>query len=133
MIYVASPYSDPDPAVRRKRFAAAAHLAACLIRTGRVVFSPIVHSHPIQEAGEMPTGWEFWRTQDEWYLRAAAAFYVYVLPGWRKSAGVRAEITFFQKYHGDIPIRYVTGDGRLHCDPEVAEQWQKNHQKSEES
>ena len=59
MIYLASPYSHPDPAVRKERFHAACQARAELIRAGWIVFSPIVHSHPLVEHG-VPTTWDFW-------------------------------------------------------------------------
>ena len=58
MIYLASPYSDPDPIVREKRFAAACLAAASLIGSGEAVFSPIVHGHPLVHYG-LPADWAF--------------------------------------------------------------------------
>ena len=43
MIYLASPYSHPDPLVRQARFDAACHAAAGPIQAGHAVVAPIVH------------------------------------------------------------------------------------------
>ncbi len=40
MIYLASPYSHPDPAVREQRFRAAGDTAAALIRAGHIGLLP---------------------------------------------------------------------------------------------
>ena len=44
MIYLASPYSDPDPAVRQSRFEAACKATAEMLRAGLIVFSPVMWS-----------------------------------------------------------------------------------------
>jgi hypothetical protein len=51
VIYLASPYSHPNPAVREQRFQAACQAAAALLRSGQAVFAPIVHSHPLVAYG----------------------------------------------------------------------------------
>ena len=48
IIYLAAPYSHPDPGVRERRFRAINRAAAALIAEGRIVFSPISMSHPIE-------------------------------------------------------------------------------------
>jgi hypothetical protein len=44
MIYLASPFTHDDPAVRQQRFEAACRAAAILISQGKTVFSPIMRS-----------------------------------------------------------------------------------------
>jgi len=51
LIYLASPFSHPDPAVREQRFEAACRAAADLIRQGKSIFSPIAHSYGICRYG----------------------------------------------------------------------------------
>ena len=63
MIYLASPYSHPDPAVRERRFRAACSAAAFLLQAGHAVFSPIAHGHVLAEHG-LPTDWSFWQRFD---------------------------------------------------------------------
>ncbi len=91
MIYLASPYSHPDPMVRETRFDAACRATAALIRAGHVVFSPIVHGHPLVGFG-LPTDWAFWQRHDLEFLRRCDELLVLKIDGWKKSAGVQAEI-----------------------------------------
>jgi len=63
VIYLACPYSHPDPAVRERHFHEACRTVATLLRSGRAVYSPVVHDHPLVSLG-LPTGWEFRATFD---------------------------------------------------------------------
>lgn len=96
MIYLASPYTHPDPAVREERFQQACRAAAALVNAGHVVFAPIVHSHPIAAYG-LPTTWAFWRQQDQAFLERCDELVVLMLDGWRQSAGVQGEIGLAQE------------------------------------
>jgi len=91
IIYLASPYSHPDPAVRELRFRAACQAAVALLHAGRVVFSPIAHSHPLVEHG-LPTSWNFWQRFDCELLTRCDEVMVLMLDGWEESVGVQAEI-----------------------------------------
>ena len=91
MIYLASPYSHPDPAIRHERFRAACRAAAGLMRSGRTVFSPIVHCHPLVEFG-LPSDWAFWQRCDLEHLKRCDEVIVLTLEGWEASVGVQAEI-----------------------------------------
>ena len=51
LIYLASPYSDPDPWVKENRFLAVCTKAAKMMSEGAYVFSPIAHTHPIAKYG----------------------------------------------------------------------------------
>jgi len=91
MIYLAAPYSHPEPSVREQRFRAACIAAARLIRAGHVTFSPISHGHPIAVYG-LPTDWRFWERHDREQLARCDEVIVLMLDGWRDSEGVQAEI-----------------------------------------
>lgn len=106
MIYLASPYSHPDPAVREVRFQAACRKAAEMIRYGIIVFSPIAHAHPIAAHG-LPGGWAFWVEYDRAFIEMCAEMWVLRLNGWRESRGVQAEIEVAD--HLGKPIIYVEG------------------------
>ena len=104
MIYLASPYSHPDPAVRQQRFEAACRAAASLLRAGINVFSPIAHSHPIAGYG-VPATWDFWVQVDREFLRKCEVLAVLTLDGWEQSVGVAAEIAMAQEF--GMPVLYV--------------------------
>lgn len=106
-VYLACPYSDPDPEVMVDRFNAINRIALALMAEGHVVFSPISHSHPIAQAvpGGLPASWEFWKEQDMPFLHWADELHVAPFPGWNKSVGVRAEILAAGR--ANKPIKYL--------------------------
>jgi nucleoside 2-deoxyribosyltransferase len=91
MIYLASPYTHLDSAVRQNRFEAVCHATAALIRQGEVVYSPIVHGHPLCQYG-LPIDWAFWEEYDLAFLEKCDRIVVLKLDGWQESVGVQAEI-----------------------------------------
>ena len=56
-VYLASPFSHPDPKVRKARVAAIAKITARLIAEGHIVFSPVAYTAEIQKDGDPPAGW----------------------------------------------------------------------------
>ena len=104
MIYLASPYSDADPAVEQARFDAVCRAAAALMRQGLLVFSPIAHSHPIARFG-LPRDWAFWQRYDIAFLAQCDELWVLMLAGWESSVGVRAEIDIAREM--GKPVRLV--------------------------
>ena len=105
-IYLASPYSHPDSAVRLARFEAACIAAGKLMVAGATVFCPIAHSHPIGElldAGAQSH--EMWMKQDLPLLARATGLAVLMLDGWASSRGVNEEIEFAIKCQ--IPVTYI--------------------------
>lgn len=106
MVYLASPYSHVDAAVRQRRYEAACAVTAAMLKRGVVVFSPIVHSHPLVAHG-LSGEWDFWQPVDQVYLDASRALMVLQLPGWRESVGVQWEIEYARaagKPVGFIPL-----------------------------
>jgi hypothetical protein len=91
VIYLASPYSDPDPVVRERRFDAACRAVATLLRQGKTVFAPVVYTHPIARLG-LPLDWAFWQPHDLEFLTRCRELVVLKLDGWQQSVGVQAEI-----------------------------------------
>ena len=105
-IYLASPYSHVDPAVRVARFNAACRAAAELMNAGATVFCPIAHSHPISEAmGDKHVDHEFWMLQDLPLLHRSDGMCVLMLDGWLDSKGVQREIDYALANH--IPVKYI--------------------------
>lgn len=102
-VYIASPYTHTDPAVREARYVAVAEYAAGLMRSRIAVYSPIVHSHHLMEFG-LPDDHEFWMRQCLPMVRAAGWLHVLQIDGWRDSRGVSAEIMRAEEI--GIPIRY---------------------------
>lgn len=115
MIYLACPYTHPDPSIVRKRFEYVTRATGCLMKRGLVVFSPITQSHLVAEMEDMPGTWEFWAEQDLAVLKRCDALYVLCLPGWKESVGVTAEIKAADDL--GLPVFYLTSfdlDSHLH-------------------
>jgi len=91
-IYLATPYSHKNPYVRTARFRKINEVAATLMASGLHVYSPISHTHPIAEAGDLPRGWDFWEQYDRHFIEWCDQLYVYCADGWKESKGVTAEI-----------------------------------------
>jgi nucleoside 2-deoxyribosyltransferase len=91
VIYLASPYTHADPDVREQRFQSACRKTADLLRNGRLVYSPIVHSHPLSLLG-LPGDWPFWAAHNRAMLARSTSLLVLQLDGWEQSRGVAAEI-----------------------------------------
>ena len=110
-IYLASPYSHPDPKVRQVRHELVCGKAAELMLEGYVVFCPIAHTAPIEQYGPpeiLKKDGDFWLRQDFAILDMCDAVVVYKLPGWDKSYGVKEEVSRAQRQ--GQPVRYVEDD-----------------------
>lgn len=105
LIYLASPYSHPDEAVRQQRFETVCFVAANLMREGKHIFSPIAHTHPIALNGDLPKGFDFWEEFDRKMIAACGELWVVMMDGWEQSKGVQAEIKIAAEM--GIPVKYV--------------------------
>ncbi len=104
-VYLASPYTHADPAKRVERFEAACKCAARLMHEGTPVFSPIAHSHAVEQHFKAPQGFAFWMNQDIPILVCASKVVVLMLDGWQASRGVTRELEVARQFH--IPVEYV--------------------------
>ena len=106
LLYLACPYSHPDPEVRRQRFHTANKAAALLIAHGYSVFSPISHSHPIAEDSNLnPNDPDLWTRIDLDILQHCTRLLVLKLPGCDESFGIVRETQFASSHN--IPIAFV--------------------------
>ena len=110
-IYLASPYSSPDPAVHEQRYRAVCCIAAMFMRHGAIVFSPIVHGHPLSSYG-LPTDYEYWQKHCLSFLQHwATKLMVCQIPGWQDSRGVAAEIAEAERLNLSVVYYPVTTVG----------------------
>ena len=105
LVYLATPYSHPDPEIREWRFKRVNKVAARLMREGVNVFSPISHTHPIAVAGDLPKGFDFWEQYDREILSHCTKMIVFRQEGWQLSAGVAAELSIAAEL--GLEIEYV--------------------------
>lgn len=104
MIYLASPYTDPDPKVQEGRFTAVCKVTAHYMKKGFMIFSPIAHCHPVASFG-LPGHWEYWQQYDEEMISICDQLWVLQLPGWKESKGIEAEILLAHRY--DLKIKMI--------------------------
>lgn len=107
-IYLATPYTHTNHQIMVARFNMVNKVAAKLMSEGKYIFSPISHSHPIAEAGDLPRGWQYWAGYDRRILKICNKIIVLKLPGWDISTGVQAEIQIGNEL--GIPVEYIDYD-----------------------
>lgn len=100
MIYVASPYSHPAPAMREHRYRAVEEYTFTLLRNRSWCYSPIVHCHHLAARFQLPFTADFWGEYNERMLERCDALHVLQLPGWEDSRGVQAEIRYWASLGG---------------------------------
>lgn len=105
-IYLASPYSHPDPFVRELRYLEVLRETAQMLKHGLHVYSPIVHCHELAKVENMPKDAEFWKKYNFVMLAGAEVVYVLTLDGWDKSVGVAGEIEEAHRIH--IGVVYLS-------------------------
>ena len=103
--YLASPYSHINPMVMAERYREVMCKTAELISAGRVVFSPIVHSHVMALQYNLPTDISYWNRYCITMLRCASKFLIYRLPGWDVSAGIALEHDIANRLY--LPIEWI--------------------------
>lgn len=95
-IYVASPYTHPDPMIRGRRCSLVVNFAAHLIKHGLVVYVPVPHYEAIYGVLD---SWNCRPTEDEidemnrsFLVNWATHLVVYAIDGWTTSRGVWVEM-----------------------------------------
>lgn len=110
MIYLAQPYTDPNPSVREKRYDAAVRVVADYTKLGFLVYSPICMYHNVALRHKLPVDFSFWRQLN--FDALARCYEIWILPleGWEKSLGLKAEIREAARLN--IPATYLEEDAR---------------------
>jgi len=110
VIFLASPYRDPDPLVRAWRYDRALEFCAMhLVRAikHRPIYSPIVHWHPVAECHPRlhDKDTAFWMALNRPMLEICDELWVLGLPGWRESEGIAAEIALVKEFGRPVLLR----------------------------
>lgn len=111
MIYLASPYSHPDPVEREKRYLEAMRKLRLYILEGIACFSPIVHSHEMAKIYNMGRAWEAWQQYNKEMLKHCWEVHILTLDGWRESEGIKQEIAWASEF--EIPCLEVSPVGEI--------------------
>ncbi len=91
IMYLASPYTHIDKEIQRIRYLAVRDTVAHLMRSDVLVFSPIVHCHPLVVSCGLKGDINFWREYDFAMIEALPQFGILTLPGWLQSEGIEEE------------------------------------------
>lgn len=96
MIYLATPYSHPDPSIQELRYEKACELTHILVNNSVPCYSPIAFWHPISLRFSLPGDHGFWSVQDSAAMRGCSELWVVKLEGWSRSRGVAHEMNQWQ-------------------------------------
>lgn len=91
MIYLASPYTNPDQLIRSWRYQKALEYTAEQMRLGAVIFSPIAYGHQFTKYG-IAAEYEPWHRFNLSIMAMCTQFHILCLPGWESSRGIAAEL-----------------------------------------
>lgn len=122
MIYLASPYSHPDAAVRQMRYEIARSVTVWAVHRGHIIFSPIVYGHDLAKQGETPGDWRFWQHFDEEMIALAAQVWILTIDGWQESVGVTAERELARKLGKEIKLIGIVRGSKIKM-PEISARW----------
>ena len=92
MIYLASPYTHPESAVRQARYELTVTALAIFLKQGELVYSPIVHTHASATLFNLPKDYQYWLEFNMHFLNCSSGLYILCIDGWEHSLGVRSEI-----------------------------------------
>lgn len=107
MIYVAAPYTYPNPDVVKMRMRKFAEVMTNLIESDQYPVSPLLNHFLIDQVPtKFPTTWDFWHTYSTLLLTSCKSMVVIMTdPEWETSPGVQAEIKLAE--YCNIPISYI--------------------------
>ena len=115
LLYLASPYSDPDPLVRLARYHEANSAAAKLMAAGYCVISPLSMGVTIAAArpNTLDTSWGAWEDICLRMLECCHTVCILPLPDWKESVGVRAELEHARVLGMRISFVSFLAEGRI--------------------
>lgn len=92
MIYVASPYSSPDPIIRKTRFLITQNFVLHLLRNHNIAaFSPIMYWHEVATTNSLPFEAKDWQAFNTDMIRHCEGAYFLELRGHEESKGMEFE------------------------------------------
>lgn len=108
LIYIASPFTTDCDEEKEWRFLKACDACGHLMQQGRLVYSPIAYGYPISKRKNLPTDWAYWKMTCQEMLSRCQILIVLMLPGWKESVGVLAEIKIAKEL--GLKIQYMDSD-----------------------
>jgi hypothetical protein len=77
-------------------------VASIFLLNDEIIYSPVLHFHPLAVKYGFPTDYAFWERQTLPMLRGAKDFVIVKIEGWATSEGVRREYVFAEAHN--MPI-----------------------------
>lgn len=102
MIYLASPLTHINPAVRDLRILETRHACAILAEHGEDFISPVLHGEAYGDLLRIDVDHAWWMRRCLPLLEVCTAVHVLPLPGWSESRGVQIEIEAGKRF--GLPI-----------------------------
>lgn len=96
-LYLASPYTHPDPSIRQLRFEEAERALSWMLKQNIWTYSPIVHCHQMALRNNLPTNYEFWHEYNCAMIRASEGLAILQIEGWELSKGMKAEVDYAEE------------------------------------
>lgn len=104
-VYLASPYSSPEPFIQEERYLKACRATHYLLEKRIWVFSPIVHCHELAKMINLPKDAAFWQEYNFAMLARADKLIILRIEGWEAFVGVRGERAEADRLK--IPFEYL--------------------------
>lgn len=108
LVYLASPYSHPDPAIEDTRYAQVSDYVARHLVSNYFIYSPIAYWHPIARSFGLAGDAGTFKAINDLTMSKADEIWVYMIDGWNKSSGVKMEITYAKR--NNKPLRYILAE-----------------------
>ena len=105
MIYLAAPYSHPDPAIVKGRMESIYACLAHYMKMGEHIITPLFMHEVVVRNEDMDDDFHYWGEYCLDLLKRCDRMIVLQLPGWDISRGVAQEIEFC--FRRDIPVLYI--------------------------
>lgn len=105
LVYLAAPYSHPDPDVIQQRMRLLCEADALLIESGVYTVTPL-SKHFILGYRSLPGDWAYWGDYCRSLLPRCDAMVLITMPGWDSSEGVCGELELAR---GRMPIYRMAG------------------------
>lgn len=105
LIYLAAPFSHPDPEVSRHRLEEVNKYAVHLLSHGTLAFSPLSHGAQL-DSPDIPSS--VWYELGLRIMEGCDQLWLLALDGWDGSEGVRMELE--RAWQLDIPVLVVNPD-----------------------
>jgi hypothetical protein len=98
MYYLATPYSDPDPAVKQHRYEQAMEIQHYLLQRGYYIYSPIVALHPLALTYSLPGDAAHWFNFNTDMICCSIGIILALIPGYEQSKGMLQEFAIAKTY-----------------------------------